>query len=384
VDEDAVAGFVPAEEFFGSDYVARNLGDLLDVPTSPGQQGNVTSRSAGEGAGATRKYFLPPGETQLTAGVHVEPLFAEPTHSLNGHVRPEDSAGNPQTRRDQHFSPSGDEISLGSFLLGKNIELPAGREKQQLLPSDGNQSETVVPYLTPAARTEDHPDWIQDPLDSVNRDQAGQWRTIITQPADPVLTTASAAGSPLEQAGTWTLVEPDKDGRQVWLSEDNTESHSPRLLSSMAPDQLDVDGSAAKEGVSQATTKRDARGSLYKYYGNQQFVGVADSQGELSALVSYLDQQPKRKQGRLVDNQAVLPAQMDRAEKGGKSPVYIRQEEADAASRTMMEASRKTGEGPEVIPSKEEMRLDISPSTTRKSGINRAGYSYSGFDFIDR
>jgi hypothetical protein len=67
---------------------------------------------------------------------------------------------------------------------------------------------------------------------------------------------------------------------------------------------------------------------------------------------------------------------MDRAEKGSKSPVYIRQEEAEAASRTMMQASRKNGE--------EERRLDISSSTTRKSGINRAGYSYSGFDFIDR
>jgi hypothetical protein len=177
--------------------------------------------------------------------------------------------------------------------------------------------------------------------------------------------------------------EPDLSSLDIVV-----DKHLPRMLPTK--EQLPPHSQTAQEEAVSQTGERSPKGSMFKYYGNHQFVGVAkaDSQGDLSALVNFLDQQPQHKQARFVDAAIVGN---NKEEKATKSPIYIRQN-----AEIIPEIKQKSEDPLKKIPEKfqaEEIMTDsetiaeskATKSTTHKSeGMNRAGYSYSGFDFYDR
>jgi hypothetical protein len=195
-------------------------------------------------------------------------------------------------------------------------------------------------------------------------------------PAEATRSTGPSAASP-EPAGPWRTLEPSQATPDLSSLDIVVDKHSPRLLDSK--EQLPAhSGTADKKAVTQGD-ERSAKGSLFKYYGNHQFVGVAkaDAQGELSALVNFLSQQPQHKQARFVDASKVGN---DKEEKSAKSPIYIKY-----TAGSMLQT---TGKSEDPLMKREEettTEAAVTRSTTVKAGgMNRAGYSYSGFDFNDR
>ena len=342
VAEDIVANFVPPEEFFRTENISGNQAAELnqDTLTSWSIDGNTNSR------------LIAPAETSLTAGLHVQTLNTAPDITLSGTFRAEDTSGileqDHNRQVDQDFASS-DEISL----VGDIVELP-----ESVVVKDG----TLPAYQ------------------QLRKSSPAEARNYNSASADSSYSSAAVSPDSPDTTGLWTTpvinpdnarVIPSSDSSISWVSDEVTERHSPRLLASKEPADL---------SKGQLDTERSAKGALYKYYGNHEFVGMAKegSQGDLSALVSYLGQQPaSHKQARFVDS--AVPA-VDRAKakrKELKSPIYIKQAAEIDTGRT--EANKKSKE---IVDMTTKMEVAV---TTRKPGVmHRAGYSYEGFDFNDR
>jgi hypothetical protein len=305
----------------------------------------------------------------LTTGVKVRPLFPDSSIAVSGHFRAEESGGAEPGPVPLEF------IKVPQ--TSSSLEMLTKREELLALPRKASTAE--LPETLPVVEVENTESLSgsSEQVDLGRRIAPFELHEKVPEvPGEATRSTGPSAASP-EPAGPWRTLEPSQATPDLSSLDIVVDKHSPRLLDSK--EQLPAhSGTADKKAVTQGD-ERSAKGSLFKYYGNHQFVGVAkaDAQGELSALVNFLSQQPQHKQARFVDASKVGN---DKEEKSAKSPIYIKY-----TAGSMLQT---TGQSEDPLMKREEettTEAAVTRSTTVKAGgMNRAGYSYSGFDFNDR
>jgi hypothetical protein len=364
VEDDILADFMPAEEFFSmAGDTSRNLGAEFEaVPGKP----IITWTLEDEEANGR---LTPPEETMLTTGVKVRPLFPDSSIAVSGHFRAEESGGAEPGPVPLEF------IKVPQ--TSSSLEMLTKREELLALPRKASIAELSETLPVVEAENTESSVGSSEQVDLGRRIAPFELHEKVPEvPAEATRSTGPSAASP-EPAGPWRTLEPSQATPDLSSLDIVVDKHSPRLLDSK--EQLPAhSGTADKKAVTQGD-ERSAKGSLFKYYGNHQFVGVAkaDAQGELSALVNFLSQQPQHKQARFVDASKVGN---DKEEKSAKSPIYIKY-----TAGSMLQT---TGKSEDPLMKREEettTEAAVTRSTTVKAGgMNRAGYSYSGFDFNDR
>jgi hypothetical protein len=288
-----------------------------------------TSRNLGRPSSDSSEGWIGTDSENIRTDLYVEPLPREPQITLSGSTFRNSNFSEAQ-EHDESQKTSDEEITL----LGTILEIPDTPIVQDALESvHGLVEELTIPLKSSSS-------------DKTNASQ-----------------TTPNATAPVNQP----------------------ERHSPRLLSATDLTSVDSPETQQAEGPMEA---------LYKYYGNHEFVGMAKvgGQEELSALVSFIDRQPPHKQARYVNSHT--PAEVQ-TKKAVKSPIYIKQESREVAKEkpnfvgkaeepTIVMAERKVLSHSEKIRDLTTTTVATEVTTKKSGGMNRAGYSYDGFDFIDR